>query len=183
MKEMIRLIFVAILFTAVWGQTAMSEFNMTDEEFEDTFTETFEEYLERTACPVRSDFGVRTTDPRELIRDACYDATTQQFDCNACASIMVYGTDDGTPTGNVVTDLSYLFCCGTFEQNTTIRRNFNCDISGWDVSQVTTMRLMFNDNQKFNQNLSSWDTSSVTNMASMFRNNYEFNGNIDLGYE
>tara|TARA_B110001469_G_C9538687_1_gene267589 strand:+ start:103 stop:870 length:768 start_codon:yes stop_codon:yes gene_type:complete len=46
--------------------------------------------------------------------------------------------------------------------------SFNQDISYWDVSSVTNMTLMFQDCTSFNQNLSYWDVSSVTNMTLMF---------------
>ncbi|GMH95941.1 hypothetical protein TL16_g13256, partial [Triparma laevis f. inornata] len=45
---------------------------------------------------------------------------------------------------------------------------FNQDLSGWDVSSVTTMGYMFYEAYKFNQDLSGWDVSSVTNMYGMF---------------
>jgi len=53
---------------------------------------------------------------------------------------------------------------------------FNGDISKWDVSNVTSMRGMFK-NSVFNGDISNWDVSSVTNMSSMFHN-ASFNGDI-----
>ena len=50
-----------------------------------------------------------------------------------------------------------------------VAREFNANISGWDVSKVTDMAHMFNTALAFNQPLDNWDTSSVTNMAGMFR--------------
>ena len=44
---------------------------------------------------------------------------------------------------------------------------FNGNISDWDVSNVTNMKLMFIDCD-FNGDLSDWDVSNVTNMAGMF---------------
>merc|ERR1712238_444752 len=41
---------------------------------------------------------------------------------------------------------------------------FNIDVSGWDVSSVTTMQGMFNTARIFNNDISSWDVSSVTTM-------------------
>lgn len=52
---------------------------------------------------------------------------------------------------------------------------FNGDISGWDVSNVTNMKLMFFDCD-FNGALSDWDVSNVENMAGMFSNS-KFNNN------
>ena len=55
---------------------------------------------------------------------------------------------------------------------------FNQDISGWDISSVTSTRLMFADTENFNQNLGNWDTSSVTDMNGMFMSNLAFNQDI-----
>jgi surface protein len=41
-------------------------------------------------------------------------------------------------------------------------RNFNLDISGWDVSNVADMDLMFTYAKSFNQDISGWDVSNVT---------------------
>ena len=67
-----------------------------------------------------------------------------------------------------ITDMSGLFA-GT---------NFNGDISGWDVSNVTNMREMFYGANKFNQDISNWDVSNVENMAWMFGNCKSFNQDI-----
>ena len=68
-----------------------------------------------------------------------------------------------------ITDMSNL--CGEYET-----RNFNGDISEWDVSNVTNMASMF-ENSKFNGDISEWDVSNVTNMQYMFANS-NFNGDI-----
>ena len=47
---------------------------------------------------------------------------------------------------------------------------FNQDISGWDVSIVTRMDRMFYNAYAINQDLSAWDISSVTNLENMFLN-------------
>ncbi len=86
---------------------------------------------------------------------------------------------DGTPndnradlnviyTGNI-TDMSYVF-------NDSALRDFNGDISLWDVSNVTTMRAMFSYSQ-FNGDISLWDVSNVTTMRAMFSYS-QFNGDI-----
>ena len=39
------------------------------------------------------------------------------------------------------------------------------EINTWDVSQVTSMELLFNDKVTFNSDISNWDVSEVTNMV------------------
>lgn len=63
-------------------------------------------------------------------------------------------------------------CASMFYEAT----EFNQDLSGWDVSNVTDMNNMFYYAQNFNGDLSAWDVSSVTNMTSMFSNAYQYNG-------
>jgi len=67
-----------------------------------------------------------------------------------------------------VPDLSYLFS----------GRPFNEDISGWDVSQVTNMNKMFEDDTEFNQDISGWDVSSVKYMDDMFSGAIKFDQNL-----
>lgn len=52
------------------------------------------------------------------------------------------------------------------------------DLSGWDVSTITTMVGTFQDTA-FNGDISDWDVSNVTNMGAMFYNAPSFNGDID----
>ena len=61
-----------------------------------------------------------------------------------------------------------------FENNTT----FNHDINAWDTSRVTNMDNMFKGATAFNQDISSWDVTSVTSMTSMFQNATAFDQNI-----
>ena len=56
--------------------------------------------------------------------------------------------------------------------------NFNCDISNWNVSNVTDMSFMFNECKEFNQDISNWDVSKVTDMSGMFGGCKEFNQDI-----
>ncbi len=55
--------------------------------------------------------------------------------------------------------------------------SFNDNISGWDVSNVTTMEEMFGWGNlvAFNQDLSFWDVSSVRYMNEMFDSASSFN--------
>jgi surface protein len=53
------------------------------------------------------------------------------------------------------------------------------DISLWDVSQVTDMRLLFYDREMFDDDdITQWNVSNVTNMKSMFGFSKSFNQNI-----
>ena len=47
-------------------------------------------------------------------------------------------------------------------------KNFNSDLSNWNVSGVEDMGFMFDDCENFNCDLSKWDVSKVTNMEDMF---------------
>ena len=67
-----------------------------------------------------------------------------------------------------ITDMSELF----------IETDFNGDISGWDVSNVTNMNTMFAWCEAFNQDISNWDVSNVTNMNAMFYGCKSFNQDI-----
>ena len=55
------------------------------------------------------------------------------------------------------------------------KKDFNEDISTWDVSKVTNMGYMFHSASSFNQPLENWDVSKVTNMKSMFAETTSFN--------
>ena len=67
-----------------------------------------------------------------------------------------------------ITDMSDLF----------LRKDFNGDISQWDVSNVKNMDEMFVNCFKFNKDISSWDVSNVTDMTSMFNSCKSFNQDI-----
>ena len=55
---------------------------------------------------------------------------------------------------------------------------FNSDISGWDVSNITNMKLLFAGADAFNQDISVWDVGSVTTMESMFAQATSFDQNL-----
>ena len=55
---------------------------------------------------------------------------------------------------------------------------FNEDISGWDVSNATTMHRMFSNAKRFNKSLNDWNVSKVRDMTHMVCAASEFNGNI-----
>ncbi len=52
------------------------------------------------------------------------------------------------------------------------------DISGWDVSNVRDMKMMFWGAKSFDGDLSKWDVSNVRDMKYMFRNAKKFNGDL-----
>ena len=56
--------------------------------------------------------------------------------------------------------------------------SFNQDIGNWDVSKVINMRSLFIYARAFNQDISKWDVSNVTNMQNMFYEAYHFNKDI-----
>jgi surface protein len=56
---------------------------------------------------------------------------------------------------------------------------FNDDISAWDVSSLNTMSNIFARATSFNQPLETWDVSSVTNMEGMFVEATSFNQPLD----
>ena len=85
----------------------------------------------------------------------------------------VFNQDIGNWNVSSVEDMEALFDKGVFNQN--IDRKLNVNMNGstytaWDVSNVTSMKQMFLDNQHFKQDINNWNVSNVTNMYHMFRN-------------
>ena len=84
-----------------------------------------------------------------------------------------------------ITDMSHLFSiqknisflCGNY--NNEIFKDFNGDISNWDVSNVTSMSDMFFGCEKFNCDISDWNVSNVKNMHNMFFGCNNFNQNLN----
>ena len=86
------------------------------------------------------------------------------WDTDRSGAIGLYGQIQTWCVG-AITDMSELF-----KPAGQLSPQFNSDISNWDVSSVTTMQGMFQNNTAFNQDISAWDVSNVINMASMFTN-------------
>ena len=57
-------------------------------------------------------------------------------------------------------------------------QSLNCDLSGWDTSNVTGMDGVFSGCKVFNGNVTTWDTSNVTNMDWLFQGTLAFNQDI-----
>jgi hypothetical protein len=74
-----------------------------------------------------------------------------------------------------ITDMSFLFANHTEGYGFG---NFNGDISKWDVSNVKTMKSMF-EKSYFNQPINDWKISKVENMSFMFLWTKEFNQPLD----
>ena len=99
---------------------------------------------------------------------------------DATAAEATYGHISTWKTGGV-TDMSELFCGSSSlcEYYNSAAFNFNDDISAWDTSGVTTMRLMFYYTFVFNQDISGWAVDKVTSMEYTFFHAEAFNQ--DLG--
>jgi len=65
-----------------------------------------------------------------------------------------------------ITNMDFLFSGESYYGFTS--KDFNVDLSCWDVSSVTSMVRMFREATVFNNDLSTWDVSSVTDMNGMF---------------
>ena len=89
-----------------------------------------------------------------------------------CNNLHVTATD--APNLTVATDMSRMF---------EFAISMNENINHWDVSHITNMSYLFNDdwNQRlaFNQPLNNWNTSAVTNMSYMFQGAAAFNQPIE----
>ncbi len=81
---------------------------------------------------------------------------------------LVFNATDA-PNLSSVEDMSYMFL-GT--------RDFNSDISDWDVSNVVDMEGAFDRSHTFNQDISNWNVSNVVTMRSMFIAATDFNQDL-----
>ena len=109
-------------------------------------------------------------------RDQLIDAIDHWNDSSSVATA-TYGSITAWEFDPILTDFS-----GLFYREPTPLTSFNEDISGWNVSNVTTMSSMFKGCSSFNQDINSvgnaWNVSGVTDMSSMFEGCSLFNGNI-----
>ena len=75
-----------------------------------------------------------------------------------------------------ITDMSHLFDA---YYNDGQFKDFNGDISNWDVSNVISMRSMFSGCEKFNCDIRDWDVSNVNIIDYMFSQCMNFKQNLD----
>ena len=66
-----------------------------------------------------------------------------------------------------------MWCKGGSDREAAVAR-FG-EIGDWNVSAVTSMKMLFMHQEDFNEDISRWDTSNVTDMESMFSHAYSFN--------
>ena len=67
-----------------------------------------------------------------------------------------------------------------FQDNLNLfMKEINPDVSNWNVSNVTTMKYMFSGCKKFNCDLSKWDVSKVRSMWHMFGDCRDFNQDLN----
>ena len=85
-----------------------------------------------------------------------------------CQNLTGFSATD-VPDLSEVTNISFMF----FND-----RNFNSDLSNWDVSNVTDMRETFSFATTFNSDLSNWNVSNVTNLLGTFDSAQSFNSDL-----
>lgn len=91
---------------------------------------------------------------------------TMKYAFMDCPNLVLKATD--APNLSQVTDIAYMF---------HHVKNFDADMSNWDVSRVKNMSYMF-CGTPFNQNIGSWNVENVTDMSGMFKDATSFNQDI-----
>jgi surface protein len=89
--------------------------------------------------------------------------TNMQAAFYGCENMQILASD--APDLSKVTTIQQMFR-GT---------KFNNSIEHWNISNVTDMSYLFQDNDVYNQPLNNWNTSSVTNMHQVFQSAPAFN--------
>eukprot|EP00542_Grammatophora_oceanica_P005679 CAMPEP_0194066292 /NCGR_PEP_ID=MMETSP0009_2-20130614/85937_1 /TAXON_ID=210454 /ORGANISM="Grammatophora oceanica, Strain CCMP 410" /LENGTH=279 /DNA_ID=CAMNT_0038719223 /DNA_START=88 /DNA_END=923 /DNA_ORIENTATION=- len=73
-----------------------------------------------------------------------------------------------------ITDFSHVFDAA---RNRRLK-DFNEDLTEWNVSKATNMSCMFRGCHSFNGDVASWDVSSATDLSAMFLYCFSFNGDV-----
>ena len=163
----------------------------------------------RYTCPAYSICGNFTDSDGGYLCDSCINPNTNVFDNVKCPNVTIPPTMAPTSAPSpasrctLVTgkkndpscDSCYTSCGKTFTfNNRTELDDALClwhsnqdmaigqygDINRWNVSQVTDMSFLFQDQAEFDSDIRCWDTFQVTNMNSMFLNARKFHQNIDI---
>eukprot|EP00977_Amphora_coffeiformis_P016665 scaffold5215_cov181-Amphora_coffeaeformis.AAC.19 len=139
-----------------------------------------------TACPVADTQIDWTSNPPSPLCFTCqtgYECFTNrqalleavdEFALGQNLAAERYGPDIGQWCVGAVTDFSQLF---SGNRNPRLRE-FNQDVSNWDMSSAVSLQSMFENAVAFNQPLGSWDVSSVTNMEFFLASATSFNQNL-----
>ena len=80
-----------------------------------------------------------------------------------------------------VSNMSNAFTGAGFEPSSALKPFSGINISSWDVSNVTNMESMFQNNQIIfsdGHDITLWDTGKVENMSFMFKGEVNINGDI-----
>jgi surface protein len=85
-------------------------------------------------------------------------------DPSSTVAAQMYGFPIGKWDVSHILDFSSMFSA----ESNWAAKQFNEDLSLWNVSSAQRMRLMFRGASAFNQNLSTWDVSSVRDMSGLF---------------
>ena len=111
-------------------------------------------------APFTSDNPFRPKDKNALV------VAINEFKKNRQNAVATYGKMKTWKT-ELITNMEQLFMDFHFSNDD--------DISGWDVTGVTSMSEMFKNNEYFNQPLNNWNVSNVLYMYSMFDGCRNFN--------
>ena len=90
-----------------------------------------------------------------------------------------YGHISGWDTSEVTSMNSLFRADGDSRGPGEAAKQFNDDISRWNVERVENMNIMFYDAQAFNQDIGKWNTNNVGYMNTMFYDALAFNQDIN----
>lgn len=88
----------------------------------------------------------------------------------------IYGLPIGIWCVKYVQDFSFVFALDRNDNISDLMREFNDDISGWDVSSAVNLDRMFRGLEWFDQDLNSWNVSNVKSMKGTFAFTRRFAG-------